>query len=136
MLLKHHHLVIELPDVWIAEAGAEKFVPAGDSFRVDRSKAHETPFIIHITQIAPVERNPGVAIFNDNELATGRQRVVSILRGFCANSALPPIEVVKSRFGPYPYKLTAGVHRLYCSLAAGFTHVPAVTGFDMSDPHA
>lgn len=136
MLLNHHDLTFELPDEWMSEAGAQNFGPKEVSYRVEDSKAHEPFFLVRIADIGPVMRNPGVGIFNNNELATAKERVVHILSGFCSDAALPPVSVVESRAGPYRYKLTAGVHRLYCSLAVGFSHIPAVTGFDMSDPNA
>jgi G:T-mismatch repair DNA endonuclease (very short patch repair protein) len=50
-----------------------------------------------------------------------------------ANDAIPPVEIVEMPVGgPHHHKLTAGVHRLYCSLAAGFTHVPTIEGFDIT----
>jgi hypothetical protein len=49
------------------------------------------------------------------------------------DGAIPPIELVDTPAGSlFRYKLTAGTHRLYCSLAAGFTHVPAVEGIDIT----
>jgi hypothetical protein len=51
----------------------------------------------------------------------------------CTDGAIPPIELVGTPAGSlFRYKLTAGTHRLYCSLAAGFTHVPAVEGIDIT----
>jgi hypothetical protein len=44
--------------------------------------------------------------------------------------AIPPVEVVECGPGSlHRFKLTAGTHRLYLSLAAGFSHVPAVKGW-------
>jgi hypothetical protein len=57
--------------------------------------------------------------------------------GFLRGEAIPPVEVVDGKPGyGHRFKLTHGVHRFYCSLAAKFTHVPIVRGFDMSDPFA
>jgi hypothetical protein len=83
-----------------------------------------------------VRRCAGVGIFNNNDKATARERVLSILHDFRAGRPLYPIEAVNEQpGGPYAFKLTHGVHRLYCSLAAGFTHVPVVEGFDITAPY-
>jgi hypothetical protein len=81
----------------------------------------------------PVYRAPGIGIFNDNDEATAMERVVSILRGFRSGAAIPPVEVVRQPTrADFRYKLVAGAHRFYCSLAAGFYHVPALMGFDIN----
>lgn len=110
------------------------FVPSATAYRVDAAMVGtQKLFHVKIDDIAPVQRNPGVGIFNNNEKLTARERVVSILRDFRNDAALYPIEAVDvPAGGPYRYKLTHGVHRLYCSLAAGFTHVPVVEGFDIT----
>ncbi len=67
-------------------------------------------------------------MFNDSEeLGTARQRVVQILRGFSTGAQIPPVEIdrLEHQAEP-PYRLRNGAHRFYCSMAAGFTHVPAV----------
>jgi hypothetical protein len=89
---------------------------------------------VSIKDIGPVTRP---AIFKDNEEQTARERVSSILRGFRRGEAFPAVEVVegKRKYG-HPFKLTYGAHRFYCSLAAGFTHIPAVKGFGVNDPSA
>lgn len=72
----------------------------------------------------------GVGIFNDSEEeGTARERVLRILRGFRLDNAIPPVEIVEGQH-PHRYKLTHGAHRFYCSLAAGFTSVPTIEGFD------
>jgi hypothetical protein len=54
------------------------------------------------------------------------------LLGFVRNVELPPVELLRqTNPGPYPFCLKNGVHRLYCSLAAGYTHIPAVKAFDL-----
>ena len=92
-------------------------------------------FNVLIEEVATVHRSPGVPLFND-DIETGRtarERVVCILRGFRADAKFPPVGVVTLQPGaPHKYKLVAGVHRFYCSLAAGFASVPAVEGFDWS----
>lgn len=88
--------------------------------------------LIPIADIEPVHRAPGVPVFNDSieEGISARERVERILRAFVANDALPPVELAKQA-GRYPFRLKAGLHRLYCSIAAGFTEIPAVKALDL-----
>jgi hypothetical protein len=132
MKVAHHGIEAELFDTWWSEANMEGFTPSTKSFCVDLSRFTEQDvFEVYIPEIGPVVRAPGVGIFNNNEKATAQERVVSILRAIRSDTALPPVEVVCAPEGaPYRYKLTAGYHRLYCAVACGFTHIPAVFGFD------
>lgn len=132
MIFTHHGLRIELNDDWWTEAEMVGFVATTIAYRFTPNslKVQEISEVC-IEDIGPVHRGPGVGIFNDSEEGTARERVVRILRGFRSGDAIPPVAIVEGR-PPYPfrYKLSHGVHRFYCSLAAGFTHVPAVSGFD------
>ena len=134
MKLCHHDLQIELDDTWYTEAEMDGFVPLTRTYLVNADAANGRKlFDIRIDEVRPVKRNPGVGIFNDNQEASARERVVSILRGFRTGSAIPPVEIVlEPPDSQFRYRLIAGVHRFYCSLAAGFSHVPAVEGFDFS----
>jgi hypothetical protein len=130
----HHDLQIELDDAWWAEAEMNNFIPTEKTYRVDIEAAKgKKVFDIRIDEVSPVRRNPGVGIFNDNREASARDGVVSLLRGFRTGSAIPPVEIApEPAGGDFRYKLVAGAHRFYCSLAAGFSHVPAVEGSDIN----
>ena len=136
MILYHHDLKVELDDAWWAEAQMAGFVAPSTAYRVDLAAAKgQAVFEARIDEVGPVRRNAGVGIFNTNDTKTARERVVSILTGFRTGAAIPPIELVTAPRGSgFRYKLTAGTHRLYCSLAAGFSHVPAMQGFDITAP--
>ena len=96
---------------------------AAKSSQADGRSIFEVP----IEDVRAVRRNPGIGIFNDNEYSTARERVVRILRGFVSGEKIRPVEVkCEPPESPYRYKLHHGAHRFYCSLAAGFSHVPAV----------
>src|SRR6266852_6251262 len=137
MIFYHHDLMIELDDSWWAEAQMAAFVPSGRAYRVDLTAAKDQAVVeARIDEIGPIRRRPGVGIFNNNEVKTARERVLCILKGFRTGAAIPPVELVDAPAGsPFRYKLVAGTHRLYCSLAAGFSHVPAVEGFDITAPY-
>jgi hypothetical protein len=137
MIFHHHDLTIELDDSWWAEAQMAGFVPTGVSYRVDLDAAKGgAVFEARIDEIGPVRRKAGVGIFNNNEIKTARERVLCILKGLRTGAAIPPIELVDAPAdSPFRYKLVAGTHRLYCSLAAGFSHVPAIEGLDITAPY-
>jgi len=135
MKVTHHEIEAELLDSWWSEAGMVGFVPVSSAFCVDLNGLIEQDiFEVHIPQISPVIRASGIGIFNTNYEATAQKRVVNILCAIRGNIPLPPVQVVAGKNDSlFRYKLTAGHHRLYCSIACGFTHIPAVLGFD---PHA
>ena len=131
MRFVHHDLSFEVSDEWWAEAGMPSFVPSSQSYLVDVQKFPNCCYV-RIDDVVPVKRQLSHVIFNDDQDTglTARQRVINILRGFVNSSMLPPVEIVKlSAPSSHPYKLTHGAHRFYLSLAAGFTHVPAIEGF-------
>lgn len=133
MKLSHHGIDVELPDDWWAEAGMVGFEPISKSYFVEHG-SHETIQEVAIEDVGPVLRNPVFRDGSDGE-GTARERVVRILRDFRLGRHTYPVQVVegKSEYR-YRYKLTHGAHRFYCSLAAGFTHVPTVVGFDINAP--
>jgi hypothetical protein len=133
MRLLHHGSEIELDDDWWAEAGMVGFVPKSKTYCVDLAFSDRVSEMICIQDVSFVRRAPGVGIFNDSvEDGTAHDRVVRILRGFQPGDAIPPVEIVEDDSGQHRYRLVNGAHRLYCSLAAGFTHVPAIKGIDWS----
>jgi hypothetical protein len=136
MVVFHHGLRIELPDPWWAEAEMAGFVPRARTFRpdVNAEKGVEI-FEASVEDVAPLKRAPGVGIFNDNKEATARERVVRILRGFREGAQIPPIHLTKlTPAAAFRYKIGNGSHRFYCSLAAGFSHVPAFEGYGPDGP--
>lgn len=131
----HHDLSIVLEDEWWAEAEMAGFSPASNAYRTDLSlsKGGEPILEVRIADVGPVGPvRCSIGIFRDSEDGIpARERVLKILRGFRLGDAIPPVQVVECGPGSqHRYKLTAGIHRFYCSLAAGFTHVPTIRGFD------
>lgn len=134
MKITHHDLEIELDDAWWEEAEMDGFIPVGKAYRVDSEAFDDRRvFEVCVGEVGPVHRNPGVGIFKDNDEASARERVVKILGGFLSGAKIPPVEVVpQPNCNEFRYKLVHGAHRFYCSLFAGFSHVPAVEGFDIN----
>ena len=62
-----------------------------------------------------------------------RTRMVSILQGFVAGEAIPPIDLLilptlnDISGQPFKYRVLTGVHRFYASMAAGFEFLPSTT---------
>lgn len=131
MRFKHRDVEYVLPDEWWDESGIQS--ASQHAFVSGPSPWPNLPvFELAVDDIRPVVRKASHGVFNDNiEFGTAHDRVVRILRGFCNRSAIPPIEVASLRSDlPPRYKLMHGAHRLYCSIAAGYSHVPAVEVID------
>src|SRR5262249_7220585 len=131
MIVYHDDLKIELDDTWWAEAGMERFKPYGPAYLVDPT-AIGSILTLRVTDVAPMRRQLSHGVFNDGETQTARERVLAILRDFCARKPLYPVEVIPQAGALHPFRLHHGVHRFYCSLIAGFTHVPAIEAYDFS----
>jgi hypothetical protein len=127
MKIVHSGFEVTLKDDWLAEAEMSRFVPTSKAYRVDPHWFAKDRQIrqIRIRDIAPVERHLG-----DYGVFRNRESVLEILRGFRLDHAIPPVEITSGKTTSHRYKLYNGTHRLYCSLAVGFTHVPAVPALD------
>jgi hypothetical protein len=132
MKFTHHDLSIDLEDEWWTEAGMEGFIPASNCYHTDPSFSRngEPILEVRIADVGPVgpERR-AMGVFRDSldDGTTARERVVKILLAFRLGDAIPPVEIVDCKSdSPHRYALKHGTHRMYCSLAAGFTHVPTI----------
>jgi hypothetical protein len=134
MKIEHHGLSVELPDDWWAEAGMIDFVPTSRTYRVKLNDAQNPTFCeVCIQDIEPVLRTVGIFRDDIDHGIPARERVLKILRGFRRGDAISAVPVLPAGSdSPHKYRLVDGTHRLYCSLAAGFTHVPTVKGFDLN----
>jgi hypothetical protein len=106
---------MEIPPEWLAEAGLQNFVATRPSFRCTAS--HD------LIPLADIERIVRTVPLDANGFC--RDRMMRILVGIRDDDAVPPIDVEKADPGQRPYRLRAGAHRFYASLALGFSHVPA-----------
>jgi hypothetical protein len=90
MRFSHHDLEVDLPDAWWLEANMDGFQPRLSCYTAALQREGDGPiFEVPIREIAPVRRNPGVGIFNDNDEVPARDRVLRILRGFRAGDGIP-----------------------------------------------
>ena len=103
-----------------------EFEPRTLHYRTDDPKALSVS-VGEVEPVSPERRQLGVFI-------EGEEKVLKIFSGFVENSAILPVEIKRQSQGSiYPYALYDGAHRFYCSVAAGFGHVPAVVTGDLED---
>ena len=128
MEIRHGHVRQELPDEWWEAAGMVGFVPARAAYRVNAAPYRvERVFEVPIDHVEPLERTLSHGIFNDSHLfGTARERVVSILKGFREDSAIPPVHVV--RLGPGRPLSFQPEHRCAPLLLRGGSRVQARLG--------
>ena len=111
------------------------YSPEDVSYKPDINKANgQKVMFLPISEIAPLkERAKCRGVFCGNEEDTARGRVVRILKWFKENKEIEPISVAKLKDNEkYKYKVLAGSHRFHCSIAVGFSEVPAIMGFDVN----
>jgi hypothetical protein len=130
MFFRHHNFVFELNLAWWTEGGMQGFIASSRSYIADsQTFPNLNAYLVRIDEVAPVPRELSHGVFNDDAQTElkAKDRVVKILQGFANDEAIPPVEILKLPIGaPYTYKLVHGAHRFYLSIAAGFTHIPAV----------
>ena len=123
----------ELPDDWWNASGVQYAGLGEHSYRSGPSPNPNQPvFQVSVRDIEPCTRKGSHGVFNDSpEFGAARDRVIALLSGFSENSAIPPIEVSELPPGSgHRYKLIHGAHRLYCAIAVGYSHVPAIKVVD------
>ena len=114
----------EIPDDWLDQSRFAVFRPSGVCYSCLDTSAE----IIEIVNICPPLRKPGVWLdFNGFDA----ERTKNILYGMTANEKLPPVELIvipnyDAFYRPYQYGLINGFHRYFCSLALGYSALPAV----------
>lgn len=113
----------ELPDEWWAEAGMVGFQPTTRAYHSGQA-ADAVP----LTQVEPPYRRPDVT---KDWRGFDKARLLAALQGMVAGDEMPPVPLQAISDGhefppaPYAYRVRDGLHRLYASVAAGFTHLPA-----------
>jgi hypothetical protein len=108
--------VHQIPAEWLATAGLQGFKPSQASYRCE--EPHE---LIAVADIEMPARNAGVTL---DANGFGRDRMMKILLGIRQDDSIPPIQIEVADPGQRPYRLRAGFHRYYASLATGFLYVP------------
>ena len=126
MRFDHEDFPFCVPDSWWLKAKMAEFEPRTLHYRTDDPKA----FSVSVGEIEPVsQKRRELGIFIE-----GKEKVLKIFSGFVENSPIHPVKIkTQSQGSFYPYALWDGTHRFYCSVAAGFSHVPAVVTGDLED---
>jgi hypothetical protein len=107
-----------IPAKWLSEAGVQDFRPTSKlSFRCDGQHR-----LIALSDIEVPLRISGYSL---DANGFRHDRMVRLLTGIRDNVSLPAIYIETADPGQRPYRVRAGVHRYYASLALGFSHVPA-----------
>lgn len=111
----------EIPTEWWEAAGMPGFVRSAPhyDFNFDRNGK-----VVPVAEVAPPRRKPGCGGFSKDGF--DEERMVSILRAFCAGKPLPPVEVTEVCINSalFRYRVYNGLHRYYASIAAAFSHLP------------
>ena len=119
---RHHDFEFEVPDDWWNESGMgdPTLFSLGQSFHPGEPEyPNGKVLMLPLVDVCVKPRCLGeFGVFRN------REDVVRILKGFRDGDPIPPVEV--RHIDGSRYALYHGQHRFYCSVAAGFTHVPAV----------
>src|SRR5688572_8418510 len=106
--LPHNTQDFEIPDAWWSEAGMSSFTPTAATYRASSDPQWPT-MAVHILQVAPPNRAPGVPSF-------AKERMVDVLRAIRESSPMPPIEVDEPEWDSiFRYRVRDGYHRFYAS---------------------
>ena len=105
----------EIPDDVCAEFGIPGFAPSQPAYRSSPWPRFET-LLLPINGVRLCPRSP---LFD-------LERLLAVLVAIRAGDALPPVEVTTTPSNRFNHTLYHGYHRYLGSIAAGFTHVPAI----------
>ena len=110
-----------IPAAWWTEAGMDAFKRGTDLAYLGRPQLQSKP--IPLADIEPVSmelrRHLSCAGFDE-------KRMVGVLRHIATHQEMWPIEITEIQGNLYRYRLHDGTHRFFASVAAGFSHVPAL----------
>jgi hypothetical protein len=105
-----------VPLDWLLQAGVTDLRPLRRSFRCEVDHT-----LVALDDIERPMRRPDIVL---DANGFGRDRMMRILLGIRADDALPPIEIERADPGQRPFRLRAGFHRYYASIALGFPLIP------------
>ena len=121
--MPHFPCEFEIPDDWLSEAGMIEFKPRAASYLPDGKAV-----LIPLMAIEPV---PRFTTHPKDGHGFDRERLVRLLKGFVAGDSIEPVPLFEMPLfefahSPHRYRVLNGLHRFYGSIAAGFSHLPAV----------
>ena len=96
------------------------FVPGAD--KAYRGKPFSNSKIVLIADI----ELPSIEHGKLSHGSLDRDRMISVLWSIAERAELLPVTITKTTSGYCRYHLHDGTHRYHASVAAGFTHIPAL----------
>ena len=111
-IVPHEGMEFEVSDPWLEMAGAKGYSPSTCSYRASSSNEWPTT-LVQLSDVEAPRRNPGVAGLDE-------KRTVCILRAFCGDITLPPLEIDEPPGSRrFRFRVRDGFHRFYLSVAVG-----------------
>jgi hypothetical protein len=124
MTLMHFRLPdgrpFEIPSAWWTEAAMDHFDRGRD--KSYRGRPHLNSQLVLIADIDL----PSLSHRRRSHGPLDRDRMVTVLWSIAEREEICPVTITKTGIGDYRYRLYAGVHRFHASVAAGFSHIPAL----------
>jgi len=113
----------ELPNQWVVESGLSTFMPTTSAYN-STSSAVLTP----LNEIEPPIRKREV---EKDWRGFGRKRMIRVMSGVVTGAEIEPVPLREldddgNPAAPFRYRVRDGFHRFYASVAAGFSHLPAI----------
>ena len=113
-----------LPTEWWIEAGMDRFEPGADLAYSARPQLASKLYLL-----AAIEPPRMGQRLRRGHGGFERDRMVAVLRDIALRKEIWPIDITEGASGAYLYKLHQGAHRFHASVAAGFSHIPAVVRY-------
>jgi hypothetical protein len=113
----------EIPDDWLADAGAVGFAPTMSAYR-----SSSDAVLVPLVDIEPPYRVSAVV---KDWHGFDRPRFISVLKGIVTGAKIEPVPLLELpvfEFAPntYRFRVRNGFHRFYASIVAGFECLAAV----------
>jgi hypothetical protein len=109
----------EICDDWWTEAGMDRFERQGDISYRSRYQPTMTLVPLADIELPLMTRRLQLGPFGLDD-----SRMVKVLREIARREEIWPVEIVETESGEYHLK--HGTHRFHASVAAGFSHIPAI----------
>jgi hypothetical protein len=110
-----------LPTEWWIEAGMDRFDRGEDLSYADKAKLNS--MLCPLATIEPPHMGQRLRRGHGGFM---KDRMVSVLQDIALRREIWPIEIIEGASGDYRYRLHHGAHRFHASVAAGFSHIPAI----------
>jgi hypothetical protein len=110
-----------LPTEWWNEAGMDRF-----ECRQDLSYSATPQLTSKLCPLTAIEPPNMGQRLRRGYGGFERDRMVSVLRDIALRREIWPVEITEDAIGDYRYRVHRGAHRFHASVAAGFSHIPAI----------